>query len=238
MSNEDIPFWAAPPYILLTDVLQLDKVKPWNVDIGKLVSGFLLEMKRLGDIDFRVSGSALYSASVIFMKKTRELIEMGVLPPEEDEEEDLVIPLIRPPFRISNQRVTFEELLIAMDRVLSKGVRSRPAPGKRRYRSRADPLSFQVEATRVDVEENIAEVYEDLSKIMKMDETARFVDVLMNNTRREIVRVFFALLHLYARAFIDIWMDEKQVIWVRMLPPPPLEDIEDDVEEIQPAMER
>jgi len=237
MSDEDTPFWAAPPYILLTDVLQLDKVKPWNVDIGKLVSGFLLEMKRLGDIDFRVSGSALYSASVIFMKKTRELIVMGVLPPEE-EEEDLVIPLIRPPFRISNQRVTLEELLIAMDRVLSRDVRRRPTPRKRRYRGRADPLSFQVEATRADVEENIAEVYEDLSKIMKIDETAKFVDILMNNTRREIVRVFFALLHLFARAFIDIWMDEEQVIWVKMLSPPPPEDAENGVGEIQPALER
>ncbi|MFX1415177.1 MAG: hypothetical protein ACFFC0_00105 [Promethearchaeota archaeon] len=238
MSDDDIPFWAAPPYILLTDVLQLDKIKPWNVDIGKLVSGFLLEMKRLGDIDFRVSGSALYSASVIFMKKTRELIELGILPPEEDEEEDLVIPLIRPPFRISNQRVTLEELLIAMDRVLSKGVRSRPTPRRRRYRSRADPLAFQVETTRADVEENIAEVYDDLSKIMKIDETMRFIDILMNNTRREIVRVFFALLHLFARAFIDIWMDKEQVIWVKMLSPPPPEDFENDVEGIQPAMER
>ena len=238
MSNEETPFWAAPPYILLTDVLQLDKVKPWNVDIGKLVSGFLLEMKRMGDIDFRVSGSALYSASVIFMKKTRELIEMGVLPPDEGDEEDLVIPLIRPPFRISNQRVTLEELLIAMDRVLSRGARRHPTPRKRRYRSKADPLSFQVEATRADVEENIAEVYEDLSKIMKIDETAKFVDILMNNTRREIVRVFFALLHLFARTYIDIWMDEKQVIWVKMLPPPPPEDLENDIEEIHPAMER
>ncbi len=238
MNDERAPFWATPPYILLTDVLQLDKVQPWNVDIGKLVSGFLREMKRLGDIDFRISGSALYSASVIFMKKTRELIELGLLPPDEDEDEELVIPLIRPPFRISNQRVTLEELLIAMDRVLSKGVRRRPTPRRKRYRSRADPLSFQVEATRADVEENIAEVYDDLSKIMQIDETAKFVDILMNNTRREIVRVLFALLHLYARAFIDIWMDEKQVIWVKMLPPPTPEEDEELTEEVEPAIER
>ena len=58
--DDDSPFWAIPPYILLTDVLQLDKVEPWNVDVGKLMGGFLLEMKRMGDIDFRVSGNALY----------------------------------------------------------------------------------------------------------------------------------------------------------------------------------
>ena len=51
MSGEEgSPFWATPPYILLTDVLQLDKVEPWNVDVGKLVGAFLREMKRIGDI--------------------------------------------------------------------------------------------------------------------------------------------------------------------------------------------
>ncbi|MHA2067429.1 MAG: hypothetical protein ACXAEN_25655 [Candidatus Thorarchaeota archaeon] len=223
MSEEDSsPFWATPPYILLTDVLQLDKIEPWNVDVGKLVVGFIREMKRLGDIDFRISGSALYSASVIFMKKTRELVELGILPPDaEGDNEELIIPLIRPPFRVSNQRVTLQELLIAMDRVLSKGPRQRPVPRKKKYRPSTDPTDFKMEATRADVEENIAEVYDDLMKIMEIGETTRFVDILMNNTRKEIVRVFFALLHLFGRASIDIWMDEEDVIWVKMLTPPP-----------------
>ncbi|MHA2141240.1 MAG: hypothetical protein ACXADC_01780 [Candidatus Thorarchaeota archaeon] len=236
MSEEgSSPFWATPPYILLTDVLQLDKIEPWNVDVGKLVAGFIREMKRLGDIDFRISGSALYSASVIFMKKTRELVELGILPPEADgDEEELVIPLIRPPFRVSNQRVTLQELLIAMDRVLSKGPRQRPIPRKKKYRPGTDPMDFKMEATRADVEENISEVYDDLLKIMKIGETAKFVDILMNNTRKEIVRVFFALLHLFGRAFIDIWMDEGDVIWVKMLtPPPPIEE----EEEVKPSIE-
>ncbi|MFX0106774.1 MAG: hypothetical protein ACFE7R_00665 [Candidatus Hodarchaeota archaeon] len=232
MSDEDTPFWAVPPYILLTDVLQLDKIEPWNVDVGRLVAGFLVEMKRLGDIDFRVSGSALYSASVIFMKKTRDLVQLGFLPPDtEEDDEELIIPLIRPPFRVSNQRVTLQELLIAMDRVLSKGVRQRSTPRRTRYRSKSDPLAFKMESMRADVEENIAEVYEGLRKIMDIDETAKFVDILMNTTRREIVRVFFALLHLFARAYVDIWMDENEIIWVKMLSPPPLE------EEVHPTLE-
>lgn len=237
MSGENAPFWAVPPYILLTDVLQLDKVEPWNVDVGKLVAGFLKEMKMLGDIDFRISGSALYSASVIFMKKTRELVELGLLPPEDAEDDDeLIIPLIRPPFRVSNQRVTLEELLIAMDRVLGKGVRQRSSPSRRRrYSTKADPLAFKMEAMRADVEENISEVYADLRKVMKIGEVSTFVNLLINNTRREIVRMFFALLHLFARAYIDIWMDEEDVIWVKLLSPPPEEDDHEPV--IQPAVE-
>jgi segregation and condensation protein A len=238
MMDDDSPFWATPPYILLTDVLQLDKVDPWNVDVGKLVVGFLDEMKRLGDIDFRISGNALYSASVIFMRKTRELVELGLLPPEEDEDEgEMVIPLIRPPFRLTNRRVTLEELLVAMDHVLSKGPRQRSTPTKRKYSAKADPLTFQMNVDQANIEETIADVYEDLRRIMKVGDVSKFADILMNNTRQEIVRVFFSLLFLFARAYIDIWMDDEGVIWVKLQDPPAITD-EDDApeEEIQPEI--
>lgn len=232
MNNETVtPFWTIPPYILLTDVLQLDKVEPWNVNVGTLVAGFLNEMKKIGEVDFRISGNALYSASVIFMRKTRDLVDLGVLPPDQNDDEELVIPLIRPPFRITNQRVTLQELLVAMDHVLRKGVRKRPIPTKQKYRSKAEPLYFTVEAERANIEETIADVYRDLQGIMEIGETAKFLDTLMNTSRKEIVRVFFSMLHLYARALIDIWMDDDQVIWVKLLAP------QDSFDEMAPESE-
>jgi segregation and condensation protein A len=220
MMDEDSPFWATPPYILLTDVLQLDKVEPWNVDVGKLVVGFLNEMKRLGDIDFRISGNALYSASVIFMRKTRELVQLGILPPEEEDDGEFEIPLIRPPFRLTNRRVTIEELLIAMDQVLSKEPRGRTTLTKQKYRGKADPLTFTMNIDQANIEETIAEVYKDLQQLVQIGEIVKFTDILVNNTRKEIVRVFFSLLFLYARSFIDIWMDEDNTIMLKMLEPP------------------
>lgn len=225
--DDDSPFWAIPPYILLTDVLQLDKVEPWNVDVGKLMGGFLLEMKRMGEIDFRVSGNALYSASIIFMRKTRDLVQLGILPPEVDDgDDDFEIPMIHPPFRLTNRRVTLNELLIAMDRVLTKGVRSRGTPIKRGTRSQVGSVAVKWEVNRANVEENIAEVLADIGEIMKVGDVTKFTDLLMNNTRKEIVRVFFALLHLYARVYLDIWGDEDGTIWVKLLEPP-IEDDED-----------
>ncbi len=231
MMGDDSPFWATPPYILLTDVLQLDKVEPWNVDVGKLVVGFLNEMKRMGDIDFRISGNALYSASVIFMRKTRDLVQLGILPPDAvDGDEELEIPLIRPPFRLTNRRVTIEELLIAMDHVLTKGPRRRSTPTKRQYRTKADPITFKMNVDQANIEETLADVYSDLQRLLKAGESSKFTDILMNNTRKEIVRVFFSILFLYARSFIDIWMNEN-VVWVKMLEPPQVEEEEAEITE-------
>ena len=234
MMGDDSPFWATPPYILLTDVLQLDKVEPWNVDVGKLVVGFLNEMKRMGDIDFRISGNALYSASVIFMRKTRDLVQLGILPPEAvDDDDELEIPLIRPPFRLTNRRVTIEELLIAMDQMMSRGSRTRSTPTKRLARTKADPLTFTMNVDQANIEETIADVYADLQKILKVGESSKFTDILMNNTRKEIVRVFFSILFLFARRFIDMWMDEN-VIWIKMIEPPEIE--EEKVETAEPVI--
>ncbi len=234
--DDDSPFWATPPYILLTDILQLDKIEPWNVDVGKLVVGFLNEMRRLGDIDFRISGNALYSASVIFMRKTRELVQLGILPPEEgDDDRELEIPLIRPPFRLTNRRVTIEELLIAMDQVLSKEPRVRTASVKQKYRGKADPLTFTMDIDQANIEETIAEVYADLKRFMNVGEIVRFTDVLLNNTRKEIVRVFFSLLFLYARAFIDIWMNEDNTIMLKMLDLP---KVKEKAKEAQPEIRK
>ena len=231
MIDDDSPFWATPPYILLTDVLQLDKVEPWNVDVGKLVVGFLNEMKRMGEIDFRISGNALYSASVIFMRKTRDLVQLGILPPEvDDDDDDLEIPLIRPPFRLTNRRVTIEELLIAMDQMMSKGVRRRSTPTKRLVRTKAGPITFTMNVDQANIEETIADVYADLQKLLKVGELSKFTDILMINTRKEIVRVFFSILFLFARSFIDMWMDEN-VIWIKMMEPPEVEEEEAEIAE-------
>jgi hypothetical protein len=55
---------------------------------------------------------------------------------------------------------------------------------------------------------------------MKVNEAVKFAEILVSNTRQEIVRVFFSLLFLFAREFIDIWMDEEDVIWVKLLEAP------------------
>jgi chromatin segregation and condensation protein Rec8/ScpA/Scc1 (kleisin family) len=83
-----------------------------------------------------------------------------------------------------------------------------------------------MEVERANVEENIGEVLEDLRRLMNVGEVVKFTDLLINHTRREIVRVFFALLHLYARMFIEIWEDENGIIQVQLLDPPPEDDEE------------
>ncbi|MGV9102761.1 MAG: hypothetical protein ACOC3C_01425, partial [Candidatus Thorarchaeota archaeon] len=117
-------------------------------------------------------------------------------------------------------RITLEELVVAMDEVLSKKSRRGSRAKEKKTEPTPEPVSFKVDMTRADIEETIAEVYEDLRRMMETGEVSKFTDILINNTRQEIVRIFFALLHLHGRAYVDIWMDDEDVIWVQLLEPP------------------
>ncbi|MFW9843253.1 MAG: hypothetical protein ACFFEV_01625, partial [Candidatus Thorarchaeota archaeon] len=108
--------------------------------------------------------------------------------------------------------------------------RRRSTPTKRLGRTKADPITFTMNVDQANIEETIADVYADLQNLMKIGELSKFKDILMNNTRKEIVRVFFALLFLFARGYIDIWMDEN-VIWVKMMEPPVVKEEEPETPE-------
>ncbi len=86
---------------------------------------------------------------------------------------------------------------------------------------------------QANIEETIADVYADLQRLLNVGESSRFIDILMNNTRKEIVRVFFSILFLFARSFVDMWMDES-VIWIKMIEPPEVE--EEEAEKAEPVI--
>ena len=220
MSSTEKPFWVSPPYILLTGVLQLDKVDPWKVDVAKLIGGFLEEMKKRGDIDFKISGNAVYTAAMIYMQKVKKLIDKSK-PKEEEKEkitdEDLLnVPMIRPPFRLTNRRVTLQELMLAMEQVLMQSVQRKKRVRKKRGQIEIPPILMELEDTQARIEDHIADVLSRIEEKSKEKEDIEFYDLVEKKTRKEIVKVFVSILYLAARDYIEVWQDES-IIKVRLL---------------------
>ncbi len=231
MSDSEKPFWVSPPYILLTGVLQLDKVDPWKVDVAKLIGGFLEEMKKRDEIDFKISGNAVYTAAIIYMQKVKKLVEKSK-PKEEEKEritdEDLLnVPMIRPPFRLTNRRVTLEELMLAMEQVLLQSTKKRSTKRKKRSQIEIPPIVMELEDTQARIEEHIADVLYKIERLSEKKEIISFYELVEKKTRKEIVRVFVSLLYLAARKYIDLWQEEG-TIKVQLL-----DDTEEEQENIE-----
>ncbi|MHA1603298.1 MAG: hypothetical protein ACTSWF_01430, partial [Candidatus Freyarchaeota archaeon] len=118
--QQEEPFWIHPPWSLLVDTTQTAE-DPWEIDVSRLLVGFLEKMREKELINYKVSGKALLTASIIHRIKSELLLKLGQREEEKkdrEEDVDLNLPPIPMPYRLINRKVSLEELLVALERVL------------------------------------------------------------------------------------------------------------------------
>jgi len=112
------PFYLRPPINLLFDINRIEKLTPWNVNIAFLLRHFLLEMEKLGKVDFRASGVALDSSALIYLMKSKLLLTLEEPPAQPKLPSDFVPPPLFLPLRHELTSTTIQHLIEVLDEVL------------------------------------------------------------------------------------------------------------------------
>jgi segregation and condensation protein A len=211
------PFWFHQPWRVLTDILELQKISPWELDLAELVNGFIGRLLTSEYIDFRICGRALLSAAILLRLKTEYLLEFGR---EEEEiirviEEDIFLPPIRPPFRKSIRPTSSEEFIEALRELVF--------PPKRRTRkhltgSGSLPTIPQFDGSPVELTKSMKQVYAQLREASQDNNKISFSNFVQGMSHIEIVRVFLSLLYLISDGKILISQDQQFgdiMIWVQ-----------------------
>jgi segregation and condensation protein A len=209
VDDKNLPFWLQPPWSFLLDSLKASKVSPWDIDIAYLVSSFLQKMYELGVIDFRISGRALLSASIILRLKTRQLLELNQAPELTEEEKELILPPLEMPLRLTSRKITLDELLVALERVLMEEEKSSRAKQLEKMASRMTRGVFELEADMVNVEKSIDETLQRITDLSSANSIVRFSQLLYEKTCKEVVRILLSCLHLANRGKIMVWQEEE-----------------------------
>ncbi|WEU39907.1 MAG: hypothetical protein OdinLCB4_005405 [Candidatus Odinarchaeum yellowstonii] len=211
-NGEEEPFWLQPPWVILTDTLKLKKINLWNIEIDYLVKGFLEKMLLQEIVNFRVSGLALFSASLLYRWKTETLLKREE---EEDpsrqqiEEEFKLLPPIIPPFRHTSRGISIGELLVALEKVLKEEASTkRRSLIKKNILENIQPLVYAIDPDRTQIERTLKNIYDLIKKKAAANKIVKFSDLLPNRDRMEIVKVFFCVLLLGFRGYIDLWQEE------------------------------
>ncbi|MHA1754479.1 MAG: hypothetical protein ACTSYR_03065 [Candidatus Odinarchaeia archaeon] len=198
---------------MLTDIIKLRRLSPWSIEIDNLIRSFSEKMFQLDVVDFRVSGLAIFSASLLHRLKTEELLrvddENEETSPQIDEEFKL-LPPITPPFRQTSRRVSIGELLVALEHVLKEERK----PKKKRLLSKSlindiKPLVYAIDPDRTQIERTIMRVYNKIKQISRECDVVKFTDILIDKTTMGIVRTLFCILILGFRGYIDVWQEEE-----------------------------
>jgi segregation and condensation protein A len=209
LTEKNLPFWLEPPWSFLLDSLKASKLSPWDIDIAYLVSSFLQKMYELGVIDFRVSGRALLSASIILRLKTQQLLEIDTSLELTEEEKELVLPPLEMPLRLTSRKVTLDELLVALERVLLQGEEKANRKQEGKLGSFIPPLVFELEPDMINVEKSINETLQRILNLSSVSHIVMFSQLLSERTCKEVVKVLLSCLHLANRGRISIWQEDE-----------------------------
>jgi chromatin segregation and condensation protein Rec8/ScpA/Scc1 (kleisin family) len=203
------PFYLHPPWNILFEFHKLEKLTPWNVNIAYLLTSFLEQMEKSGQVDFRASGVALDSSALIYLMKSKLLLKLEEPPPPPKPPQDFLPPPLFLPLRHELTSTTIRNLLEALDDVLKGEKLIHPE------KSVEEPLLPtpseilpQLDFYLMEIELQMEKLYADLSDRVKGAGIIEFSSLIKGMTRLEAIRIFILLLFLAQESKVDLWQNE------------------------------
>jgi segregation and condensation protein A len=239
---------------IIYDLINTEQLNPWDIDIVILTDKYLVKISELEEADFFVSSKVLLAASLLLRIKSeillnryiksiddilfgkKELVRVPLERIELDEDiPDLIPRSPMPRFK----KVTLKELMESLNKaILTENRRIRKEiVSKNALRE----SSFSLPKRRFNIKDKIAEIYKNLSVILKRKDEKRvtYEEFIIDNKEEKIIS-FLPLLYLEDQK--KIWLDQKIPfdkihIWLReeylKKNPDPFEDLRKELEEFE-----
>ncbi len=204
------PFYLRPPWNILFEFHKLEKLTPWNINIAYLLTTFLEEMERTGQIDFRASGVALDSSALIYLMKSKLLLKLEEPPSPPKAPLDIIPPPLFLPLRHELTSTTIRHLLEVLDDVL-KGetlFRLEKAPAEP-ILPRPSEIFPQIDYYLMEIELQMERLYRSLFEMVKGAGIIQFSTIIKGLARLEAIRTFILLLFLAQEGKVSLWQDEE-----------------------------
>jgi len=204
------PFYLRPPWNILFDFHKLEKLTPWNINVAYLLTSFLEEMEKTGQIDFRASGVALDSSALIYLMKSKLLLKLEEPPPPPKPPQDFLPPPLFLPLRHELTSTTIRHLLEVLDDVLKgeKLVRFEKAITEPILPTPSEILP-QLDIYLMEIELQMETLYASLSEKVKGTGIIEFSTFIKGVARMEAIRTFILLLFLAQSGKVNLWQNEE-----------------------------
>jgi chromatin segregation and condensation protein Rec8/ScpA/Scc1 (kleisin family) len=178
------------------------------VNIAFLLTTFLEEMDKRGEVDFRASGVALDSSSAIYLMKSKLLLELEKPPALPKAAPDFLPPPLFLPVRYELTSTTVQELLKVLDEVLKGehllGLKPRTEPILPHPPEILPPVDLYL----MEIEKQMDRLYQKLLQIAEQGRFAVFSKIIAGLERLEAIKKFIVLLFLAQKGEITLWQNE------------------------------
>jgi segregation and condensation protein A len=198
---------------IIFGLIETQQMDPWDIDISMLAHAFLEQLKKLKEMDFRVSGKVVLASAVLLKLKAERLRDEEVAALERlitQADEPFDLGLDEPPFedleyaqrekpeliprtpQPRKRKVSVFDLVEALEKALEQDAR-RPVKAAPRVLDTIDPPDHHIDISAI-----IRDVYDKIYGHYEQADATQlaFHHIVRSTDPRDMVMTFIPLLHL------------------------------------------
>lgn len=192
---------------LLYELVKTEQMDPWDINVSLLAKKYIDVVKKMKELDLRISGKMILAAAILLKIKSNRLLnedlsEFDRLLTESEELLDLdeegeyrprdqieKVPLIPRTPQPRKRKVSIYDLVGALEKALEVK--------RRRVLNSIPPMEFEAPKKARDITEVIREVYSRIKSFFSMGGSkVKFSQILPSSSREDKIYTFVPLLHL------------------------------------------
>jgi len=207
---------------IMQELVKSEDMNLWDVDVSKLTKKYIETIKKLKELDFRVSGKVLLAAAILLKIKSNKLVGEDIeyldrLIQEQDQEElmdfeedleprkqeDIPKNLIPRTPQPRKRKVSIYDLMGALERALEVK--------RRRVLKSIPPMDVEIPEKKRDISDVIKEIYGKIKAFFweNKKNSLKFSKLIPEGaTREDKIYTFVPLLHLTNQRKIDIFQQK------------------------------
>jgi segregation and condensation protein A len=223
---------------IIYDLVRTEEMDPWDVDVSILTQRFLEMLKKLKEMDFRISGKVVLAAAILLKIKSDRFVDEDInaldnlMSSMDDpdvllDELEMAGPIIdksHPPLlpktpQPRKRKVSVYDLIEALEKALE--VENRRPPVKHYNK-------FKVPDKKMDISEVIKDVYDKVHLFYTSNGTGgklTFSKLIPSDSKEDKVYTFIPLLHLENQRKVDMFQQfhfgEIEIGLAKPRPPEP-----------------
>lgn len=201
------PFYFTPPLNILFELHKFQKIMPWDVNISFLLSCFLEEMEKRGEVNFRASGVALDSSATIYLMKAKLLLKLEEPPLPPKLPLDFLPPPLFLPLRFELTSTTIQHLLSVLDEVL-KGERLFHVKVPKEPLLPFSEIVPAIDMYLIEIEDKMKNLLYSIVQLATEGKMVVFSQLITGLEKLEAIKTFITLLFLAQRGKISLWQKE------------------------------
>ena len=214
--KEDEVTWQS----LLYELVKKEGMNPWDINISLLTKKYIDTIKKLKELDFRISGKVLLAAAILLKMKSNRLLnedisEFDRLITEEEElveeldleeqqqykpgERPILIPRTPQPRK---RKVSIFDLVNALEKALEVK--------QRRVLNSIPPMDVNIPERKRDITEVIREVYSRIKSFFMINSQKKltFTQLVPSQKKEDKIFTFIPLLHLTNQRKVNLEQKE------------------------------